>query len=127
MGRPTKYDPAMPAKIIAWGKLGKSRTWIAAELGITRETLNQWSKQHEDISDALTRAKLFEQQWWEDAGQIGMVSDKFNNGVWAKSMSCRFSDEWRDKSDNTTTVQPGDGFADLLMKLGAQAVFPKDE
>ncbi len=96
-GRPTLYKPEYCESVVEWGKLGKSRTWIASELDVTRDTLYEWERTHPEFSDALTRAKIFEQRWWEDAGQTGMTSDKFNNGVWAKSVSCRFPADWRDK------------------------------
>ena len=69
MPRPTKYDPSYCDKAIEWGKAGKSRTWIAAELDVIRETMYEWAKVHPEFSDALARAKLFEQRWWEDKGR----------------------------------------------------------
>ena len=36
--------------------------------------------------------------WWEDAGQDGMVGEKFNGQVWGRSMAARFPDEWREKT-----------------------------
>lgn len=114
-GRPTKYDPAYCEKVIHWGKQGKSRTWIASELDITRECLYEWMRVHPSFSDALTRAKIHEQRFWEDAGQVGMTGDKFNGGVWAKNMSCRFPSEWRDTQD--VNHGPQDSIADLLKSL----------
>jgi hypothetical protein len=99
--RPTKYDPSYCAKVIEWGRDGKSRTWIASEIDVTRETLNEWAKAHPAFSDALTRAKLHEQRWWEEKGTEGMTSNLFNGGVWSKHMSCRFPDEWRENSKVT--------------------------
>src|SRR5262249_50975861 len=97
-GRPTKYDPVYCEKVIEWGRQGKSRTWIAAELGVDRDTLENWSQAHPEFFGAISRAKMLEQQWWEDKGQEGMISDKFNQAIWAKNMSCRFPTEWRDNS-----------------------------
>lgn len=97
-GRPTLYKPEYCEKVIKWGKDGKSRTWIASEIDVTRETLNEWAKAHAEFSDALSRAKAHEQRWWEDAGQDGMTSDKFNSSAWSKSMAARFPAEWRDNS-----------------------------
>ena len=53
-GRPTLYKPEYCEKVIQWGKEGQSRTWIAAEIDVTRETLNEWAKVHADFSDALS-------------------------------------------------------------------------
>ena len=58
-----------------------------------------WEKTHPDFSVALERAKTLEQMWWEDAGQDGMIGDKFNGAVWGRSMAARFPDDWREKND----------------------------
>lgn len=106
-GRPTDYDPAHCKKVIEWGKAGKSRTWMAAELGVTRECVYNWMREHPEFSDAMAHALLLSQQWWEDAGQVGMVSDKFNNGVWSRSMAARFPEEWREVTRQEQTGANG--------------------
>jgi transposase len=114
-GRPTKYKPEYCEKVIKWGKEGKSRTWIAAALDTSRETLDNWAKANPDFFDALSRAKAHEQRWWEDAGQAGMTSDKFNGGVWSKNMAARFPAEWR---DNSKVEVAGDPQKPLRHELG---------
>lgn len=112
-GRPTDYREEHCDSVIEWGKLGKSRAWISAELSICRQTLANWEDAHPEFLDAMTRAKLFSQRWWEDAGQNGMTSDKFNATVWAKNMNCRFRDEWVDKQE----VQHSGGIAVTKIEL----------
>ena len=100
-GRPTVYRPEYCQSVIEWGKLGKSITWMAAEIGIDKDTIYVWIEKWPDFTDAIKRAKAFSQQWWEDAGQRGMEADKFNSAVWTKNMSCRFRDEWTDRQELT--------------------------
>jgi hypothetical protein len=69
MGRPTKYDPALCEKVIEWGAAGKSRTWMLAEIGIDRSTIDEWAKVHEDYSLALARAKVLEQRCGKMSGK----------------------------------------------------------
>jgi hypothetical protein len=76
---------------------------MAAKIGVHRHTLENWEKQYPEFLDALSRAKALEQMWWEDAGQDGMTADKFNNGVWSRSMAARFPDEWRETSNSHVT------------------------
>ena len=95
-GRPTDYDASLCEKVIAWGKLGKSRAWIADELNIVRNTLKNWEATHPDFLIAMERAKQAEQRWWEDAGQGGMFADKFSAPVWSRSMAARFPEDWRE-------------------------------
>lgn len=98
-GRPSEYDPSYCEKVMEWGAAGKSRTWMAAKIGICRDTIYQWERNHPEFSDALKRAKALEQMWWEDSGQDGMTGDKFNGQVWGRSMAARFPDDWREKSE----------------------------
>ena len=97
-GRPSVYDPTLCDLVVEWGKLGKSRTWIASEIGITRETLYSWEAKYPEFSDALARAKVFEQRWWEDEGQSGLRLQGFGQSIWSRSMAARFPKEWREKT-----------------------------
>jgi len=96
-GRPTDYDPAYCDQVIEYGKQGKSRAWIAAKLDVVHQTLKNWEAVHPEFLEAMTRASQFSQMWWEDAGQVGMVGDKFNSSVWSRSMAARFPNDWREK------------------------------
>lgn len=44
-------------QIEAWARDGLTNEQIAANMGITRETLNQWKNRFPDISDTLKRGK----------------------------------------------------------------------
>lgn len=97
-GRPTDYDPGFCASVIEYGAKGKSRTWIAATLGCSRQTLHNWEAAHPEFLDAMDRASLLAQLWWEDSGQDGMAKPGFNAAIWSRSMAARFPDEWREKT-----------------------------
>jgi hypothetical protein len=96
-GRPSTYDPAFCDRVIDWGKQGKSKAWMAAELGVHRDTVNEWERVHPEFSDAITRALLYSQQWWEDMGQDNLLADRFQASMWSRSMAARFPHEWREK------------------------------
>jgi hypothetical protein len=106
-GRPTEYKQSYCDSVVEWGKAGKSITWMAAEIGVCKDTIYEWINVHQEFSDAIKRAKVLCQQWWEDAGQSGMVSDKFNSAVWAKNMAARFRDEWTERSETAVTGPNG--------------------
>ena len=94
-GRPTKYKPKFCDAVIAWGMIGKSRTWMAAEMMVARQTLDDWAKANSEFSDALTLAKQLEQLWWEDKGQDCLLHSNFQGAMWSRSMAARFPKEWR--------------------------------
>lgn len=98
-GRPSLYDPAYCEKVIEWGSKGKSKAWIAAELDVIPQTLDNWADEHPEFLGALTRAVTKSQQWWEDAGQSGLATPGFNSSVWSRSMAARFPNDWREKTE----------------------------
>jgi hypothetical protein len=97
VGRPTSYHPRFCEQVIRLGENGNSLTQIAVKLGVDKATLLNWSEQHSEFFTALNIAQDAAKAWWEDMGMIGLVSDRFNSGVWAKSMSARFRDEYMDR------------------------------
>lgn len=97
-GRPTLYDPAYCDAVIEYGRMGKSRAWIASEIGVVRQTLHNWEADHPEFLDAMMRAADLAQRWWEDAGQEGLADKGFNGAVYAKSMAARFPNDWRDNT-----------------------------
>ena len=50
-------EPEGLLKIEGWARDGLTEEQIAHNMGISRETLNQWKKQFSDISDTLKRGK----------------------------------------------------------------------
>lgn len=114
-GRPTDYRPEYCEKVVRWGKQGKSIAWMAARFDVHKDTVYEWAKVHPDFSDALKRAETQSQAYWEDLGQDGLDSDKFNSGLWAKNMAARFRKDWSERlthlGDPETPVQHQHGHA----------------
>jgi hypothetical protein len=106
-GRPTDYDPAYCDDVLDYGEQGKSRAWIAATIGVSRQTLHNWEAANPQFLDAMTRARDLAQKWWEDAGQVGISADKFNGSVWSRSMAARFPDDWREVTRQEQTGKDG--------------------
>ena len=105
-GRPTKYLPKYCKDVVEYGKLGKSRIWMCATLGIVERTMITWEEKHPEFLQAMEVAMSQSQLWWEDAGQKGMAAPGFNAAIWSRSMSARFPKSWREKS--TVVVEPID-------------------
>lgn len=103
MARPTEYDQRYCALAEEQGKLGKSKAQIAAEIGVHRETLDNWAKTYPEFFDSITRARDFALAWWENQGQDGLWFDdkgqKMNAQLWSRSMAARFPDDYREKQD----------------------------
>mgnify|MGYP003390327182 FL=1 len=103
-GRPSKYDPAFCEKVVEWGKLGKSRSWMASRLDVSHQTVINWEHAHPEFLEAMTRAEAHAQAHWEDLGHDNIMMHGFNSSVWSRSMAARFPKHWREK----TAVVGGD-------------------
>ena len=112
-GRPPIYDPSFCERVAEYGRAGMSRTEIACELNVSRETVYAWMREHRDFSDAMTRAKQEELAFWEREGRTNLKDTNFNASLWSKNMSGRFRNEgWGDKMELT-----GDGGGPVKVSL----------
>lgn len=110
--RPTKYNPEWVDTLPEMFAEGQSIVEVAVKLGLVKDTLYQYAKEHPDFSDALARGRLISQAWWEAQGRNNLqdIDDydgetkqttrrKFNHSLWAKNVSCRFRADWTDKQE----------------------------
>lgn len=65
---------------------------------MARQTLHNWAEIYPEFLDAITRARDLAQAWFEDKGQEGLEKTGFNASLWAKQVSCRFRNDYTDKS-----------------------------
>lgn len=83
--------------------MGKSKAWMCAHMGVSRQTVEDWTKAHPEFLDAIMRAMLLSQAWWEDMGQDNMISmpqsGTLNGSVYSRSMAARFPADWREKTE----------------------------
>lgn len=103
-GRPSLYREGFPEKVIELGRNGKSLTQIAAELGISKETLYDWCRNRAEFSDAISRAIELAQAFWEDVGQRAVFGEiqGFNHQTYNLIMRNRFRPDYGEV--NTTNV-----------------------
>jgi hypothetical protein len=119
IGRPTKYKPEYCNDVVEWGKLGKSKAWICAELEIVDQTHRNWCDVYPDFLEAMKLAELKSQQWWEDCGQNATDGRPFNSPVWVKNVSSRFKD-YREKTENTLQNADGSNIMDPIAAMMLQ-------
>jgi hypothetical protein len=117
-GRPTLYDPAYCERVIEMGKQGKSLVQIAVSLGVVRQTVRNWGDEHPEFLAALTRAREESQAWWEGMGQEGLVMQGFNASLWGKNVSCRFPDDWTDKTKQELSGPDGGPIPTTITVVG---------
>jgi len=69
---------------------------FAVKIGVCRDTLNQWSKDHEEFSDAIKRAKECQENILVTNGLQNLYAQPF------AIMASKNILNWRDKKDITT-------------------------
>lgn len=107
-GRPTKYDPSFCERVIEMGKHGKSKAYMAAELGVPRSCFDDYEKDYPEFSEAVNIAVGFSQRWWEAELQKAATGENpdANSTLFIFNMKNRFKAEWSDKTvvDNNVTM-----------------------
>jgi len=75
---------------------------MAAEIGVSKDTLYRWVKEFPEFSDAVSLAVTFSQQWWEDCGQDNLNADKFQATVYNRQIRNRFREDHGDVAEVVT-------------------------
>jgi DNA invertase Pin-like site-specific DNA recombinase len=123
-----KYDPdTHPEAIAKMARLGATRAEIAKELGISRDTLNEWTHTYDAVSDALkinsahaddrVERTLFERA----TGVDGLPPDTTACIFWLKN---RRPDRWRDRREHEVTGAKG---GSLKVDIESARKLPKEQ
>ena len=100
-GRPTKYKRKFCEEVTELAKTGASMAEICSHFDISRQTIDNWANKHPEFLEALTRAKIHAQAWWEAIGRQGLVANKFNGKIWEVSMRARFREDYTERKELT--------------------------
>jgi transposase len=99
VGRPTKYEPRFCDELEAFMAQGYSATAFAGSIGVSRATIDNWTKEHPEFLEALSRAKAKRLLDWERAAH--RVRDKGGGPGTAQIITFGLKnmggDEWVDK------------------------------
>ncbi|MBI1620352.1 helix-turn-helix domain-containing protein [Aquamicrobium zhengzhouense] len=112
-GRPTRYRPEFCDTVVELGKIGKSKAQMAAHFDVSRQTIDNWAEVNPEFLEALNRAMVHCQAWWEDQGQLGLTLQGFNAAVWRKSVEARFRDDYTERRETHVTVSHEDALEQL--------------
>jgi len=100
-GRPTKYDPAMCEQVVELGKIGKSRTAIACELGISPSLVPEWEDAHPEFLRAMKESQSEAKKYYETLAEAHMIDipqgPKLNTQLFKFIVQARFP-EYRESS-----------------------------
>lgn len=90
MSRPTKYKSVMLKKVTRLMSAGASKVEVAAALGVTRDTIYEWSRTNQEFSDTIKMGETLSQAWWEKKARLSLEPGKINTALWFINMKNRF-------------------------------------
>lgn len=107
VGRPSKYKNENCEIILELMREGASKVEVCAALGISFETLYDWTDEEsprfkKEFSGTLKKGELLSQAWWEKEGRKNLKDRDFNFTGWYMNMKNRFRKspvKWSDKSE----------------------------
>lgn len=67
VGRPTKYRPEYCPEVVECLKKGVGLNSYAAQIGVSRNTLDVWAARHPEFAEAVAIGKAAAAAWWEAA------------------------------------------------------------
>ncbi|MGD9800155.1 MAG: helix-turn-helix domain-containing protein [Parvularculaceae bacterium] len=109
-GRPLAYEELGPdfvdATVLKLSKDGKSIAEWADELGVARSTIDYWRDNVPRFSEVFMRARASEQAWWERQARENLTADRFQQSVWAKTVSARFKSDYAETSRHVHATLP---------------------
>lgn len=99
MARPTKYDPAYCDQIVEFCQDGASISSFAASVGVARQTITDWSKEHPEFLLAVKAAKTAVAAWYDKTAR-GIARDGGGNATICIFGLKNFDDEdFKDKTE----------------------------
>lgn len=121
VGAPSLYKPEYPQMLLDYfgepaykedsqGRIRatdfKSLAGFAIKVGVHRDTLHEWAKEHAEFSDAYARAKDFQENFLSVNGAKSLINAQFSIFI-AKNVL-----NWRDKREVEVTEKPLEKLSD---------------
>lgn len=128
VGRPSKFKQAYCAEVVNHMAEGASLTSFAAEIGVSRATINVWMEEHGEFLEAVGKAKAKCAAWWEAQGRrIAMTGGGPGASTLAIfGMKNMGSDDWQEKTALDVS-NPDGSLRPTVIKIEAANVDSNDQ
>jgi transposase-like protein len=122
--RPTKYQKKYCQQVYDFLAEGASVTEFAVHIGVTRSTVYKWAEDHQEFSDALTRAQEASRSYWEKELRTNLMLNRECNAPLVKLyFANRFN--WHDKVEQDN--KSSDSSMSPPRRVEIVAVSPDDD
>lgn len=98
-GRPTKYLKKYCKEFVDLSRKGKTKTQIADQWDLDRETLAEWGKKHDEFSAALKKGNAALESWYTNFGMNIAAGKMPKANVTAFIWLSKNCIGWRDKQE----------------------------
>lgn len=83
-GRPSEYKPEYCETVILLGRDGKLPAQMAANIGVTKQTLHEWARVHPEFTDAFAIARGNAEAWHLEKATETAIGTRGGNAPMAK-------------------------------------------
>lgn len=98
-GRPSAYDPAFCQVVEDALAQGFSLAVAAGDVGVTRQTLDNWTKEHPEFFDAVRIGRAKGARVWEQRlAKLADTNEGNATGV-IFGLKNRLPEDWKDKTE----------------------------
>ena len=104
-GRPSSYDPAFCDEVESLMRQGFSKTAAAGAIGVSRDTLLEWTKVHADFSGAVKRGEAARTHKLETDLLLAPDGPNVTSRIFALKNAA--PEEWKDKQSVDHTNSDG--------------------
>lgn len=95
----TKYDPKMCETVIELGKTGASQKIMYSHLGISKTTADRWKKEKPDFAEAMDRAVVESQAWWEREALANLNNRTYNTRLFEVVTRAQFPSDYKERME----------------------------
>lgn len=107
MSRPSEYDEAFCQVVEDELAKGYSLSVAAGVIGVTRQTLDNWTKAHDEFFDAVKRGRAKGAKVWED--RLAKLADENTGNATGIifGLKNRLAEDWKDKTETEHSGEVG--------------------
>jgi len=95
----SKYLPKMCDTVIELGKTGASQKIMFSALGISKSTAENWKKNKPEFAEAMDRAVVESQAWWEREALANLNNRTYNTRLFEIATRAQFPQDYKERME----------------------------